>query len=81
MNREHTWAQMIKSSEMSVKLTPHNLRDIYASTALVKGYDVVTVSKHLGQADPSITLKVYAQFIKSPNQREMAEELAEIFTR
>ena len=75
------WKQMIKSSGMDVKLTPHNLRDIYASTALVKGYDVVTVSKHLGHADPSITLKVYAQFIKSPNQIEMAEELAEIFTR
>ena len=66
---------------MSIKLTPHNLRDIYASTALVKDYDVVTLSKHLGHANRSITLEIYAQYIKSPNQREMAEELAEIFTR
>ena len=39
---------MIKSSEMTVKLAPHNLRDIYASTALLKGYDVVAISKHPG---------------------------------
>ena len=79
--RSRSWKSMLSSSSINVELTPHDLRHIFASTALVKGYDVVTVSKHLGHANPSITLEIYAQYIKSPNQREMAEELAAIFTR
>ena len=79
--RSRDWSKMISSSSINVSLTLHDLRHIYASTALVKGYDVVTVSKHLGHANPSITLEIYAQYIKPPNQREMAEEIAEIFTR
>ena len=71
---------MISSSSINVSLTLHDLRHIYASTALVKGYDVVTVSKHLGHANPSITLKVYASYINPPNQDEVASFMASLLT-
>jgi integrase len=44
-------------------VTLHGLRHTSASMLLSSGVDVVTVSKRLGHADPSITLRVYAHII------------------
>jgi integrase len=41
-------------------ITPHGLRHTAASLAIQAGAPVTVVSKMLGHADPSITLKVYA---------------------
>jgi len=45
------------------------------------GFDVISVSKYLGHANPSIMLKIYAEYIKPPRQREMADEMSRIFAR
>jgi integrase len=42
------------------KATFHDLRHTFASLLIAQGADVVHVSKQLGHADASITLKVYA---------------------
>ena len=39
--------------------TPHSLRHTYASLMLSKGAKLLWVSRQLGHADPSITLRVY----------------------
>ena len=45
------------------------------------GFDVISVSKYLGHADPSITLQVYAEYIKPPRQREMAEKMGSLLIK
>lgn len=42
------------------KLRLHDLRHCFASLLIAEGADVVYVSRQLGHADPSITLKVYS---------------------
>ncbi len=42
------------------KLRLHDLRHTFASLLISEGADVVYVSRQLGHADPSITLKVYS---------------------
>ncbi|OBY30497.1 site-specific integrase [Mycolicibacter kumamotonensis] len=43
------------------RLTPHNLRDAYASLAVSGGANVLVLARSLGHSDPSVTLRVYAQ--------------------
>lgn len=45
------------------KVTCHGLRHTYCSIMLARNVPVNTVSKYMGHADPTITLKVYAHFI------------------
>jgi integrase len=40
------------------------LRHFSATQAIAAGGDVVTVSKRLGHADPSVTLRVYSHAVK-----------------
>jgi integrase len=47
----------------------HDLRHSFASNLLATGWDVVTVSKLLGHANPQITLTIYAHALP---QRAMA---------
>jgi integrase len=49
----------------------HSLRHFHATSAIAKGYDVVTLSKRLGHRDPSITLKIYAHAFEQ-RDRELA---------
>ena len=79
--RARHWNKVVKASGLDVKLTIHDMRHIFASTSLVMGFDVISVSKYLGHANPSITLKIYAEYIKPPRQREMADEMSKIFAR
>ena len=46
------------------RLTPHGLRHTFASLLLADGVDVPEVSHLLGHKDSSITLKVYAHFVR-----------------
>ena len=68
----------MKDTALNVRLTIHDLRHLFASISLANGFDVVTVSKILGHANPSITLKVYSQYIHSPMQTEVAAAMGNL---
>ena len=59
------------------KFTGHALRHFYATVCLKLGTDVLTGSRRLGHADPSVTLNWYAADIDDPDQLE--EELPPIW--
>jgi integrase len=77
--RARHWNKVMNNTSLNVRLTLHDLRHIFASVNLTNGVDVVTVSKLMGHANPSITLKVYAQYITPPNVEEVASFMAELF--
>jgi len=78
--RARDWTRTMKSWDSNIELTIHDLRHIFASVNLTNGTDVVTVSKLLGHANPSITLKVYASYINPPNQDQVASFMASLLT-
>ena len=57
------------------KINPHALRHSFASIAIAEGSDIVTVSKTLGHAKPSMTLNVYSHVIEE-TQRKATENVA-----
>ena len=68
----------MKEWNSGIRLTIHDLRHIFASINLTNGTDVVTVSKLMGHANPSITLSIYASYINPPNQDEVASYMASL---
>ena len=52
------------------KITFHALRHTHASILLSKGIQLLTVSKRLGHADPTITLQTYAHILKEKEAEE-----------
>ena len=50
----------------------HALRHTHASMLIAAGVDIVEISKRLGHADPSITLKVYAHLFRSDDSKSAA---------
>ena len=58
-------------------MTPHNLRDTYASWAISAGVPLPVVSESLGHANPSITLNFYAAFFPSDYDK-LRDALAKI---
>ena len=76
--RDRHWNKLMKHTALNVRLTIHDLRHLFASISLANGFDVVTVSKILGHANPSITLKVYSQYIHSPMQTEVAAAMGNL---
>jgi integrase len=55
------------------KLTLHDLRHTYGSHLVRQGTDVVTVSRQMGHARPSITLDVYSHEFALVQHRESVE--------
>ena len=55
----------------------YNLRHTFASQMISRGVDILWVSKTLGHKDASITLKIYAKFIKE-NDDKRFKNIAEI---
>ncbi|MGE5312374.1 MAG: tyrosine-type recombinase/integrase, partial [Nitrospirota bacterium] len=51
----------------------HDLRHSYATIRLLKGHNVVDVSRQLGHANPTITLKVYAHWVPGKFKSQVAE--------
>ncbi|CAB1027977.1 site-specific integrase [Corynebacterium diphtheriae] len=45
------------------RVTPHELRHFYATTALTAGVDLVTVSKQLGHSATAVTADTYARWV------------------
>ena len=52
------------------KLTLHDLRHTFGSHLVRQGADVVTVSRQMGHARPSITLDVYSHEFAAVQHRE-----------
>lgn len=57
----------------------HDLRHTFASICIGNGLDVVTVSKLMGHASPSITMDVYSHLLKK-NAKDAAETFERLFT-
>jgi integrase len=68
--------------------SPHSLRHTWASHQISAGEDIVSVSKHLGHANPGVTLGIYTHFMpkrrrligtvldrQKATERQVAEEL------
>ena len=72
------WKTLMKEWNSGIRLTIHDLRHIFASINLTNGTDVVTVSKLMGHANPSITLSIYASYINPPNQDAVASYMASL---
>ena len=61
-------------------INPHSFRHTAASIMIAEGVDIVTVSKMLGHANPSITTDVYSHAIADA-QRRASECIADVMLR
>ena len=59
-------------------VTLHTLRHTHASQLITSGMDILTVSRRLGHASPTITLTVYGHLL-SPEDRA-ADIMQGVFT-
>ena len=53
-------------------VTFHGLRHTHASQLIAGGVDIVTVSKRLGHAKPSVTLAIYAHMFHTDDSKAAA---------
>jgi integrase len=63
----------LKQALIEKTVTPHGLRHTYASMLILLGRAIPEVSKYLGHADVSVTMKVYAHFLKPKKQDTMSD--------
>ena len=75
----HWFNRFIKRNNLP-PLTFHQLRHTNASLLIGQGVDVATVSRRLGHADKTITLKIYAHAIKE-HDREAADKLGNLLKK
>jgi integrase len=61
------WTRAMKEADM--KVTLHALRHTHASSLIAAGVDVLTISRRLGHASPTITLGVYGHLYSNPDDR------------
>jgi integrase len=54
------------------EITFHGLRHSHASQLISRGVDIVTISKRLGHAKPSVTLAIYAHMFTSDDRKAAA---------
>jgi integrase len=62
-----TWRKMAKAAKM--RATFHSLRHTHASHLIAAGIDILTISRRLGHASPSITLSVYGHLFPQTDDR------------
>jgi integrase len=65
------WGDLADSIGMS-EITFHCLRHSHVSHLIAEGVDIVTISKRLGHAKPSVTLAIYAHIFKSDDGKAAA---------
>jgi len=75
----HWFCKFIRRNNLP-PLTFHQIRHTNASLLIGQGVDVATVSKRLGHADKSVTLKTYAHAIKE-HDREAADTLGNLLKK
>src|SRR5262245_52920618 len=54
------------------QVTLHSLRHTHASMLIASGMDILTISRRLGHASPTVTLAVYGHLIKGTDERAAA---------
>jgi integrase len=60
-------------------VTPHTLRRTYITFMLAAGFDLPYVQDQVGHADPSTTLRIYAQVIRRPDRDQLRAEARALF--
>jgi integrase len=61
------WSRAIRGAGLNVTL--HALRHTHASSLIAAGVDVLTISRRLGHASPTITLGVYGHLYSNTDDR------------
>jgi integrase len=61
------WNHIVKIKKLP-HVTLHALRHSHASALIASGQDVVTVSRRLGHASPTITLSVYVHLFDKTDE-------------
>jgi integrase len=64
------WGKLVR--KLGFEISFHALRHTHASMLIAHGVDVVTISKRLGHASPSITLNVYAHLFTKDDSKAAA---------
>jgi integrase len=64
------WA--VVAAAIGLPVTYHALRHTHASHLIDAGIDVVTISRRLGHASPTITLKIYAHLFRKRDDKSAA---------
>ena len=54
------------------EITFHALRHTHASQLIASGVDIVTISRRLGHAKPSVTLAIYAHMFHTDDRKAAA---------
>jgi integrase len=62
------WARTLRMLKLP-KVTLHALRHTHVSQLIAAGLDVVTVSRRIGHANPTVTLNVYAHLFGNTDER------------
>jgi integrase len=70
-NASSDWGELAERIGMP-EVTFHALRHTHASQLIAGGVDVVTVSKRLGHAKPSVTLAIYAHMFTTDDSKAAA---------
>ena len=65
------WGELAERIGMP-EITFHALRHTHASQLIAEGVDIVTISKRLGHARPSVTLAIYAHMFKTDDSKAAA---------
>ncbi len=73
------WKNVLAQSDLGLKLGLHDLRHVFATTALSKGMPITTVSSMLGHKDASTTLRVYAASVPQSG-RVVADAMDAVLT-
>jgi integrase len=74
------WGELAERIGMP-EITFHALRHTHASQLIAAGVDIVTISKRLGHAKPSVTLAIYAHMFRTDDSKAAAAINAALSTR
>ena len=70
-NVSSDWGEIAASVGMP-EISFHGLRHTHASQLIASGVDIVTISKRLGHAKPSVTLAIYAHMFHTDDRKAAA---------
>lgn len=71
-NLRKQWLKLLNRAGLSPDIHFHDLRHSAASWLLAQGVPITDVSKMLGHADPSVTLRIYAHAMPDSQDRVLA---------
>jgi integrase len=63
------WTRAMDEAGLPKKVTLHSLRHTHASTLIASGMDILTISRRLGHANPTITLNIYGHLLSHTDGR------------